>query len=251
MASVDLIKASNGSGPAARATLTSSRAIGVYALTVNSASNYPATFIAELGTIDPMTNMIDVTTVQVVNCTLTAPTTITIDSWAPGYSDLGNAPGDVVIIRPTTEWANNLADVLDTSHTDTGALNSTALTQAVTATQTAATTTGWRTKPRILSDTSQATLTPDIDDYNIYSLSAQAAALTVAAPAGTPNDGDAMIIRLKDNGTARAITWNAAYENISGLSNLATTVINKWHVIGMLYNAGTSKWQIVSITTSA
>ena len=251
MANVNLIKASNGSGPAARATLTSSRAIGVYALTVNSTSNYPATFIAELGTIDPVTNMIDIATIQVVNCTLTSPTTITINSWAPGYSDLGNAPGDVVIIRPTTAWADNIASTLAVSHANDGSLNAAALTQATTAAQTAATTTGWRTKPRILSDTSQATLTPDIDSYNIYSLSAQAAALTVAAPTGTPKDGDAMIIRLKDNGTARAITWNAAYVNVSGLDALTTTVANEWSHIGIMYNGAASAWHVISITTEA
>lgn len=122
MPSIALIKASNNSGSAARATLTAGRSIGSYILTVNTTINYPASFIAEIGTIDPSTNRINPATSQVVRCTLTNPTTITINSWAPGYSDLGNTSGDVVIIRPTTDWSNNLAQTIEVSHNDNGTL---------------------------------------------------------------------------------------------------------------------------------
>lgn len=104
---------------------------------------------------------------------------------------------------------------------------------------------------RYYTTTSLATLTPNIDDYSIYELSAQAEALTVAAPTGTPIDKDILIFFIKDNGTTRAITWNASFTNISGLDSLADTVAGKWHTVGAVYNAGLTKWQIVSITTEA
>lgn len=45
-----------------------------------------------------------------------------IDDIAPGYSDLGSEIGDIIIIRPTTQWGDNVADVLDVSHENDGTL---------------------------------------------------------------------------------------------------------------------------------
>lgn len=122
MASIDLIKASNGSGPAMQAVLTSSRVIGSNNLVVNNTINYPDKFIAELGTIDPVTNQIDPNTIQIVKVSRVDATNLVIDEFAQGYSDLGNSAGDVVLIRPTTEWANNIASVLAKSLKDDGSL---------------------------------------------------------------------------------------------------------------------------------
>jgi hypothetical protein len=52
-------------------------------------------------------------TVQVFYGTASG-TTITISSFAPGYSDLGNAIGDVVVLKPTTEWANLVSSFVTT-----------------------------------------------------------------------------------------------------------------------------------------
>ena len=108
-----------------------------------------------------------------------------------------------------------------------------------------------RIYPRISTTTSTATLTPDLSSANVYSISAQAAALAIANPTGSPQDGDGLIIRIKDNGTSRAITYGTAFSNISGLDSLTATTVGKWHVIGAMYNAGTSTWQILSISTEA
>jgi len=53
-----------------------------------------------------------------------------IDSIAPGYTDLGSAVGDIIVIRPTTAWADNIATVLAVAHSDTGAITDASVTTA-------------------------------------------------------------------------------------------------------------------------
>ena len=74
--------------------------------------------------------------------------------------------------------------------------------------------------------TSTAILTPVLATANIWQLTAQAVDLTIAAPVGTPVLGEAIQILIKDNGTARAITWNAIFKTM-GEALKTTTTINK------------------------
>ncbi len=66
------------------------------------------------------------------------------------------------------------------------------------------------------------------------------AALTIANPATTPVDGWGMVIELKDNGTARALTWGTKYASRIGTLP-TTTVAGKQHIIGISYNAAADK----------
>lgn len=99
-----------------------------------------------------------------------------------------------------------------------------------------------RVNPRVSSTSSASTITPDSDSYDMVVVTALAAALTIAAPTGTPVAGQKLMMRIKDNGTARALTWNAAYVS-SGVANLpSTTVISKTHHIGFVYDDAAAKW---------
>lgn len=98
---------------------------------------------------------------------------------------------------------------------------------------------------RVTTVTSSATPTPNIDTTDIYNLSALAANATFAAPTGTPNDGQTLIIRIKDNGTARTLSWNAIYRPISTYLP-STTVISKMLYVGMIYNAAAVKWDVLA-----
>lgn len=100
--------------------------------------------------------------------------------------------------------------------------------------------------PRISTAASTATLTPDVNSYDIVAVSAQAQALTIAAPSGAPTDGQRVTIRLRDNGTARALTWNAAYSSWDGSAFPTTTVIGKTMIYEFVWNAGTSKWDLLA-----
>lgn len=95
-----------------------------------------------------------------------------------------------------------------------------------------------------------ATLTVDSDTYDIYAVTALAQALTIAAPSGTPAAGRRLVIRLKDNATGRALTWNSAFRAI-GVTLPTTTVASKTHYIGCIYNAVDSKWDVLAVGAEA
>jgi hypothetical protein len=110
--------------------------------------------------------------------------------------------------------------------------------------------TSTRINPRVSTTTSTATLTPDIASFDQYNLTAQAAGLTIAAPTGTPVDGNKLIIRILDNGTARALTWNATY-TVIGVTLPTTTVISKTTYVGCIYNANNTRWDVIAVATQA
>jgi hypothetical protein len=109
-----------------------------------------------------------------------------------------------------------------------------------------ATLTNKRLTPRVTSVASSATPAPSSDTDDQYQLTALAANATFAAPTGTPADGQSLIIRIKDNGTARTLAWNAAYRAI-GVALPSTTVISKTMYVGMRYNAADSKYDVLAV----
>jgi hypothetical protein len=78
--------------------------------------------------------------------------------------------------------------------------------------------------------------------------------LTLASPLGTgATTGQKLLIRLKDNGTARGITWttsSGAYRAI-GITLPTTTVISKVTYVGLVYNGTDLFWDAVATVTQA
>lgn len=107
-----------------------------------------------------------------------------------------------------------------------------------------------RVTPRVTSATSSATPTPDSDASDAYSLTALATDAVFAAPTGTPTNFQKLLIRIKDDGTARAITWNAIYLAM-GVALPTTTVIGKILLVGFIYDSITSKWGCVAVNQEA
>ena len=102
-----------------------------------------------------------------------------------------------------------------------------------------------------VSVTSDATPNPTGDSReNEYYLTALAAAAAFSAPSGTPANGNTLLIRIKDNATARALTWNSIYRGIAD-SLPSTTVISKIMYIGFIYNSTDSKWDMVGLNEEA
>lgn len=97
---------------------------------------------------------------------------------------------------------------------------------------------------RVTTVTSTGTPTPNIETTDIYDLSALATNATVAAPTGTPYDGQVLIFRIKDNGSARTLAWNAIYRVISTYLP-STTVAGKVVYVGSIYNAAAVKWDVL------
>jgi hypothetical protein len=97
---------------------------------------------------------------------------------------------------------------------------------------------------------SEATPTPDADHYSQYSLTAQAEAADFQNPTGTLVDGQKLIIRILDDTTPRALTWDTAYVS-RGADLPTTTVAGKVHYIGLIYNDDLSTWDCVAATVEA
>jgi hypothetical protein len=69
---------------------------------------------------------------------------------------------------------------------------------------------------------------------------------TIAAPTGTPTQGQKLIVRIKDNGTARALAWNAIFRASTDLALPLITVVNKTMYLGFIYNSTDTKWDFVA-----
>jgi hypothetical protein len=98
--------------------------------------------------------------------------------------------------------------------------------------------------------TTATSITPDISAANQYSYTALASALTINAPTGTPVDGDKLTLRIKDNGTSQALSWNAIYRVIGTVLPTAT-VANKLLYVGCIYNAADTKWDVTAVAREA
>jgi hypothetical protein len=132
-----------------------------------------------------------------------------------------------------------------------GGTGSTTLAGASIATYTGTETlTNKRIDPRVTSAASASSLTPSIATADVYAYTALAAGLTINAPTGTPVDGDKLIFRLLDNGTARALTWNATY-TVIGVTLPTTTTASKTTYVGCIYNANNTRWDVIAVTTQA
>lgn len=101
--------------------------------------------------------------------------------------------------------------------------------------------------PRVGTTTSSATPTINTDLYDCYSITAQSAAITSFTTnlSGTPHDFQRLIIRIKDDGTARAITWGASFV-AKGTALPTTTVISKLLTVGFLYDSVAGVWECVA-----
>lgn len=104
-----------------------------------------------------------------------------------------------------------------------------------------------RITQRVQSVSDAATITPNADSDDAVDITAIAQAFTIANASGTPTNFQRLTIRIKDNGTARAITWGTDYV-AGGVALPSTTVLSKILTLGFIYNTANSlnKWQLVA-----
>lgn len=99
--------------------------------------------------------------------------------------------------------------------------------------------------PRVQSVTSAATVTAVCSTDDEVLITAQAAALNIANPSGTAAPQQTLIYRIKDNGTARAISFGTEFRAM-GNTLPTTTVLSKTLYLGFKRNATDSKWDLIA-----
>ena len=116
---------------------------------------------------------------------------------------------------------------------------------------TAQTFTNKRITKRVVSIASHAAPTPDSDITDIYTITALAeATATFGAPTGTPTAGQMLLIRIKDDGTARILAWNngvGGYRAGTDVILPLITIATKTMYILFIYNAVASKWDLAEV----
>lgn len=90
----------------------------------------------------------------------------------------------------------------------------------------------------------------NMDNLDIFIVTAQAGALLFNAPGGTLVQWRKLIIRIKDNWTARALTWNAVFRAM-WTALPSTTVLSKTLYLGFIYNSTDTKWDLIASAQEA
>jgi hypothetical protein len=99
---------------------------------------------------------------------------------------------------------------------------------------------------RTVTVSTGATITPTSATADVYEVTALDTATSIAAPSGAPDNNQRLLLKIRDNGTARALTWDAVYRVVE-VTLPTTTTINKTLYVGCIYNTTDSKWDVLAV----
>lgn len=154
------------------------------------------------------------------------------------------------VISGANTLAKALGSDINTGTDDTKYITSKAVTDSkISITDHTETLTNKAIVKRVVTTTDDATAVIDVGVTDIYELSAIANATTFSTT-GSPTDGQKLMIRFKDAGAAKALTWDAVFVAI-GVTAPTTTVAGKWHYVGCEYNAAATKWHILAVAVQS
>jgi hypothetical protein len=141
---------------------------------------------------------------------------------------------------------------LTLSGTDSTTMTFPSTSATIARTDAAQTFTGTQTMvpaPVIGSVTSSGTITPTTS-YAQYNVTALAVSATIAAPTGSPSDGQKLILRIKDNGTSQTLTWTTTSNGYRAQNVIlpTATVISTPLYVGCIWNSQDSFWDVVAVT---
>lgn len=129
MKSLAYIPGSDQTANASLMTVTDIRAPLATTIQVNTVANAPVKFYGSMGTPHTFTDPVTGETITVVSEATAVDfagyidgSNVEIAEIAPGFTDNGSEVGDIIIIRPITEWANNIFNLLSESLDDDGSI---------------------------------------------------------------------------------------------------------------------------------
>lgn len=165
---------------------------------------------------------------------------------ADGTSDAAHT-SPVVEYIPNAKDMNDAIDGILVEHNQDGTHKTPVVT--LTGTQTL---TNKRITSRVGTVTSHATPTINTDNVDLFTITALATAITSMTTnlSGTPTNGQKLIIRIKDDGTARGITWGASFAS-RGATLPTTTTLGKYSYVGLIWNSTASTWDCIATVTEA
>ena len=166
-------------------------------------------------------------------------------------------PGALTTTRPTAPNYAYRVGIVTVSNVSTGAIHVTPSTATLgngtvgqISSISSSGTQVYTDKVRIDSVASSATATPNADTTDQYQLTALAADTVFASPTGTPLNGQKIVIRIKDDGTARALSFSSIYRAV-GVTLPTTTVTSKTLYMGIIYNSADTKWDVIAVAQEA
>ena len=176
----------------------------------------------------------------------TSPTLVTPALGTPSSGTLTNATGlPIAGLVASTSTAIGVGSIELGHATDTTISRSSAGVVTIEAVRVATCNT--------TTETSNATPTVAIAGVkHTHTITALAVAAAFAAPTSTVTltDDNTLTIRIKDNATARALSWNVIFRAV-GVTLPTTTVINKTLYVGFKYNVADTKWDCIATAQEA
>lgn len=98
----------------------------------------------------------------------------------------------------------------------------------------------------VASTTTSVTI--DYSTTNMHVTTAQAGALLYNNPTGSPGEGDALLIKIQGDGTARALTWDTQFDGGSG--TLPTTcAATTYSYFAFIFNSTDTTWDYTGTAT--